>query len=38
MPWHVRIARYINRQASAPRGAFGRFLDAHIAARDDHAR
>ena len=26
MPWHVRIARYLNRQASAPRGAFGRLL------------
>jgi SAM-dependent methyltransferase len=26
MPWHVRIARYLNRQASAPRGVFGRLL------------
>jgi SAM-dependent methyltransferase len=26
MPWHVRVGRYVNRQASAPRGIFGRFL------------
>ena len=25
-PWRVRLARYINRQAASPRGAFGRFL------------
>jgi SAM-dependent methyltransferase len=26
MPWRVRVGRAINRQASAPRGLFGRFL------------
>jgi SAM-dependent methyltransferase len=25
-PWRERLARYINRQAASPRGAFGRFL------------
>ena len=28
MPWRVRLGRYINRQASAPRGLFGRLLGA----------
>src|SRR5262245_14485508 len=26
MPWRVRLARYVNRQAALPRGVFGRFL------------
>jgi SAM-dependent methyltransferase len=26
MPWRVRVARYLNRQAATPRGAFGRIL------------